>query len=280
MSIRIVVDSTSDLTEEIINKYNIKMMPLTVNFEEESYKDKIELSTAEFFEKMSKTDKLPTTSQVTPGDFIQAFNEILAQGDEILGIFLANELSGTYSAANIAKETIGSDKIHIIDTQSVCLGSFSLILRAIELVEQNKSITEIVDTIEKEKAYIVAAFALDSLKNLEKGGRLSKGQAVVGTLLNIKPILEIKDGKIQVIDKVRGKNKTNEWFDQWIEKNGYDLSNKTVLLFHGNSYDKLKSLRESLENKYKIKNIIEQEVGAVIGTHTGPGVLAMSFLNI
>jgi DegV family protein with EDD domain len=117
------------------------------------------------------------------------------------------------------------------------------------------------------------------LKYLEKGGRLTKGQAVLGTLLNIKPIIGVKDGKITVIDKIRGKNKAIKWFDEWIEKNNYDLSDKTVLLFHGRAYEQLKLLRDAIEKKYRIKNIIEQEIGAVIGTHAGPGVLGIGFLD-
>lgn len=279
MGIRIVIDSTSDVTEDIINKYNLKMVPLTVNFENELYLDKVELSSSEFFDKLTKAEKLPTTSQVNPGAFREAFSEILLEGDQVLGIFLASEFSGTYDSARIAKDMIGGDNIRIIDSKSVCLGTFALILEAIELVEQNKTLDEIVEELEKLKEKIVAVAALDTLKYLEKGGRLSKGQAVVGSLLNIKPILEIRGGKLSVIEKIRGKNKTIKWLDEWIEKNNYNLSDKTVLLFYAQNYDQLKVLRETLEAKYKIKNIIEQEIGAVIGTHAGPGVLGIGFLN-
>lgn len=279
MGIRIVIDSTSDVTDEIIEKYNLKMVPLTVNFENGSFLDKIELNSKDFFDKLEKSEKLPTTTLVSPGAFVEAFSEILMEGDQVLGIFLASEFSGTHDSARMAKEMIGSDDIHIIDTRSVCLGSFALILEAIELVEQGKAIEEIVEELNKLKENIVAVAALDTLKYLEKGGRLSKGQAVVGSLLNIKPIIEIKEGKLAVIEKIRGKNKTIKWFDEWIEKNNYDLTDKTLLLFHGRAYDQLKILRETIEEKYKIKNIIEQEIGAVIGTHAGPGVLGIGFVN-
>ncbi len=280
MGIRIVIDSTSDVTDEIIEKYNIKMVPLTVNFENESFLDKIELSSKEFFEKLEVAEKLPTTTLVSPGAFVEAFSEILEEGDQVLGLFIASELSGTYDSACMAKNMIGREEdIHIIDTRNACLGAFALILEAIELVEQNKTIYDIVEELERTKEKVVAVAAVDTLKYLEKGGRLSKGQAVVGSLLNIKPIIEIKDGKILVIEKIRGKNKTIKWFDEWIEKNNYDLSDKTVLLFHGRSYEQLQLLRKEIEKKYKIKNIIEQEVGAVIGTHSGPGVLGIGFLN-
>lgn len=279
MGIRIVIDSTADVTDEIIEKYNLKMVPLTVNFEDGSYLDKVELPTSLFFEKLTKSEKSPTTSQVAPGTFVEVFSEILLEGDQVLGIFLASELSGTYDSARMAKDMIGSDNIRIVDSKSVCLGTFALVLDAIELVNQNKLIDEVVNELEKDKGNIVAVAGLDTLKYLEKGGRLSKGQAMVGSLLNIKPIIGIKDGAVSVIDKVRGKNKTIKWFMDYIEKHNFDLSDKTVLLFHGQSYEQLKVLRQTLEEKYKIKNIIEQEIGAVIGTHAGPGVLGVGFLN-
>lgn len=279
MGIRLVIDSTSDVTKEIIEKNNLKMIPLTVNFEDVSYLDKVELSTEDFFDKLSKADKLPTTSQVSPGTFVEVFSEIILEKDEIIGIFLGSEFSGTYESACMAKNMIGSDKIHIIDSRSVCLGGFSLILEAIDLLKQNKSALEIVEILENIKDKIVIAAGVDTLKYLEKGGRLSKSQAVVGTILNVKPVITVKDSKISVIDKIRGKNKIIKWLDNWIEENGFDLSNKTVLLFHAQNYDQLKILRNTIEEKYKIKHIIEAEVGAVIGTHTGPGVLAIGFLN-
>jgi len=279
MGIRIVVDSTSDLTYEIIQKYNIKMVPLTVNFENESFLDKVELSTKDFFDKLEAAEKLPTTTLVSPGTFLEVFSEILLEGDQVLGLFISSELSGTYDSARMAKEMIGSEDIHIVDTKSVCLGSFALVLEAIRLIGEKKPVEEIVNELEalKEKTVVVAA--LDTLKYLEKGGRLSKGQAVIGSLLNIKPIIAVKDGKITLIDKIRGKNKTIKWIDEWIEKNNFDLSDKTVLLFHGRAYEQLKVLRNTIEEKYKIKNIIEQEIGAVIGTHAGPGVLGIGFIN-
>ena len=279
MSIRIMVDSTSDVTEDVIIENNLKMVPLTVNFENESYLDKVELSMPEFFKKLETAETLPTTSQVSPGTFVDVFDEILSEGDQVLGIFLASEFSGTYDSAQIAKNMIGSSNIRIIDSKSVCLGAFASILKAIELIKQGIDINEIVDELEKSKKNIVAVAGLDTLKYLEKGGRLSKGQSIVGSILNIKPIIEIRDGKLSVIDKIRGRNKMVKWFDQWIEKNCFDLSDKTVLLFHGQNYVQLKELRESIEKKYNIKNIIEQEVGCVIGTHTGPNALGIGFLN-
>lgn len=279
MGIRIVIDSTSDVTKDFIEKRNIVMVPLTINFEDASYLDKVELSTDEFFDKLATSETLPTTSQVPPGRFIEVFNKILEEGDEVLGIFIGSGLSGTFESAQIAKKTIDDERIHLIDSRTVCLGAFSLILEAVKLVEQNKSIEEIVDSIEGLRDKVEIIVAIDTLKYLLKGGRLSKSQVIAGSLLNIKPILTVKDSKIEVVDKVRGKNKTIKWIDDWIEKNNFNFTDKTVFLYHVRDEERVNALKEIIENKYRAKNIIVSEVGPVIGTHTGPGVIAIGFLN-
>lgn len=279
MGIRIVIDSTSDVTKDFIEKHNIVMVPLTINFEDASYLDKVELSTDEFFDKLATSETLPTTSQVPPGRFIEVFNKILEEGDEVLGIFIGSGLSGTFESAQIAKKTIDDERIHLIDSRTVCLGAFSLILEAVKLVEQNKSIEEIVDSIEGLRDKVEIIVAIDTLKYLLKGGRLSKSQVIAGSLLNIKPILTVKDSKIEVVDKVRGKNKTIKWIDDWIEKNNFNFTDKTVFLYHVRDEERVNALKEIIENKYRAKNIIVSEVGPVIGTHTGPGVIAIGFLN-
>lgn len=279
MSIRIVIDSTADVTEDIIKKYNLKMVPLSVNFNDGSYLDKVELSSGEFFEKLSRAEKLPTTSQVSPGTFAQVFEEILAAGDDVLGIFLAEEFSGTYHSACIAKDMINSDRIHIIDSRSVCLGAFALILEAVELVKSGAELHNIAERLKEVRGGITIAACIDTLKYLEKGGRLSKSQAVIGSVLNIKPVITVKDGKIDVVDKIRGKNKAVRWLDDYIDKGGYDFSDKTLLLFHACSREQAELLERTLRVKRNIKDVIIAEVGPVIGTHTGPGVLAIGFLN-
>lgn len=279
MGIRLVVDSTADVTKEIKEKYNIKMVPLSVNFGDDSYLDGVEITAEEFFEKLAKSEKLPTTSQVPPGKFVEAFNEILESGDEILGIFIGSKLSGTYESALAAKEIVGSDKIYLIDSKSASLGEFALVMRAIDLIEENKSSKEIYDILEQEKEKLEVVIALDTLMYLEKGGRISKGQAVVGSLLGVKPIIQIKNNKIDAIDKVRGKNKAIKWFEGYIEQNKFDLTGKDIFLFHSRNFEQLSVLKSEFKEKYNTKNTYESEVGCVIGTHVGPGVLAIGFLN-
>ena len=207
MAIKIIVDSTSDIPADLIKKYGIEVVPLTVNFEDKCYLDKIEITSQEFFSRLAEAEKLPTTSQASPGAFVEVFEKALEENYEILGIFISTKFSGTCESARMAKDMVGSDKIHIIDSQTACLGACLLILEAAKLVNKGYNIIEIVEKLEEMKHKVSIYAGVDTLKYLEKGGRLSKGAATVGTLLNIKPILRVKNSNIESIDKVRGKNK-------------------------------------------------------------------------
>ncbi len=279
MAIKIITDSACDLPKSIIRKHNIKIVPLTVNFKEESFLDKFEITTDEFFDKLENADELPTTSQVSPGEFVSAFKENLGEEDEILGIFLAHELSGTIKSAQMAKDIIGSDKIKIVDSRSVSLGEGILVLKAIDLVNKGTDIDEIVKVLEETTKKVKTAAAVDTLKYLEKGGRLTKKQAVIGSMLKIKPIIELRDGQVLAVDKVRGKKRVIKWIENWIDKNNYDLNNKTIILLNGRGQELHDSIKEILINKYNAKDIIESEIGSVVATHSGPGCAGLAFIN-
>ncbi|QSX05575.1 DegV family protein [Sedimentibacter sp. zth1] len=278
MSIKIVVDSTSDISNEIIKKYDIEVVPLTVNFENESFLDKIEISNADFFEKLQACDKLPTTSQVSPGAFIKVFENILESHDEIIGIFLSSKFSGTCESAKIAKNMIGSDKIHIIDSGTASLGTCLLVEEAHKMLQQKHTCKEIVNRIEEIKNKVIIVAGVGTLKYLEKGGRMSKGTATIGTILNIKPIIKVKDGVIKAIAKVRGKNKVKAWINEWIDENA-NIENKTITIYHSTDYETCKELTEMVKNKYKPAKIITGDIGSVIGTHTGPNCLAIAYFE-
>lgn len=279
MAIKLVVDSTSDLTDDIVEKYDIRVVPLTVNFENESFLDKVELTTGQFLEKLKKAEKLPTTSQVSPGEFVNVFKEILDEGNEILGIFIANELSGTTESAFMAKEIIGSDKIHIIDSRTVTLGAASLILEAARLIEKNLQIEEIEKQILEYTKKVKFAAIVDTLKYLEKGGRLSKKQAIIGSILNVKPIINVENGVINAIDKVRGKAKGIKWFINWVEENEFNLNDKTVFIYYSEEKELLNKIKDALLSKHEINEIIIGEIGAVVSTHAGPGCVGIAFID-
>lgn len=278
MSIKIIADSTSDIPADLIKEYGIEVVPLTVNFEDKSYLDKVEITSEEFFEKLAKAEKLPTTSQASPGAFVEVFEKELEKGNEILAILISSKFSGTYESAIMAKNMLDSDKIHIIDSQTACLGGCILILEAVKLVNEGLSMTEIVEKLETMKSKVAIYAGVDTLKYLEKGGRLSKGAATFGTLLNIKPILRVQNSKIESIDKVRGKNKVLKWLEDYIEKN-VNPENKTIAVYHSVNEESAMVLKNLIMEKYNAKDVFIGEIGSVIGTHVGPNAIAIGFLE-
>lgn len=278
MAIKIIVDSTSDIPADLIEKHGIEVVPLTVNFEDKCYLDKIEITSQEFFNKLAESEKLPTTSQASPGAFVEVFEKALEEGHEILGIFISTKFSGTCESARMAKDMVGSDKIHIIDSQTACLGACLLILEAVKLVNKGLNIKEIVEKLEEMKPKVSIYAGVDTLKYLEKGGRLSKGAATVGTLLNIKPILRVKNSSIESIDKVRGKNKILKWLEDFIDGN-VNIENRTVAIYHSVNEELAISLKNTLEEKYNEKEIFIGEIGSVIGTHVGPNAIAIGYIE-
>ena len=278
MSIKIIVDSTSDIPTELIKKFGVDVVPLTVNFDDNCYLDKIEITSQEFFKRLSEAENLPTTSQASPGQFMEVFEKALADGNEILGIFISSKFSGTFDSARMAKDMINSDKIHIIDSQTACLGISLLILEAVKLVNSGLSITEIVEKLEEIKSRVSIYAGVDTLKYLEKGGRLSKGAATVGTLLNIKPILRIKNSTIESIDKVRGKNKLLKWLEDFVEDN-VNVENKTIAIYHSANEELALTLKNTLIEKYNARDVFIGEIGSVIGTHVGPNAIAIGYIE-
>lgn len=279
MSIKIVTDSTCDLPRDIVEKRNITVVPLSVNFNGDSYLDGIDLTNEEFYKKLEESENLPTTSQVNPGTFVEIFKEITEKGDEVLGIFLAKEFSGTYASAEIAKDILNDERIHLIDSRGVTGALASIVLAASDLIEKEnnteKIINKLKDLISKNKSIII----VDTLKYLLKGGRISKSQAVVGSVLSIKPVLKIEEGELIKIDTIRGKSKGVKRIVDWVKEEGFDLSDKRVLILDTNDKEYHEKIKNALIDNFKIGEIVDIEVGSVVGTHGGPGCGGMCFIN-
>ncbi len=280
MSLKIIADSVSDIPKEIRANLNIEIVPLEVNFSHASYKDSIELESKEFFEMLTKTDKLPTTSQVNPGDFIETFKKHLETGDDIVCITLSSKLSGTYSAAVTAVEFLeAGDRITVIDSKSVSLGYGLMVIEASEMLSHGANKDEIIAKIESRINGIENIFVFDTLTYLHKGGRLSAGEAVIGGLLNIKPIITVEDGELKSMDKVRGRKKTIQWVVKKMKDSQIDFSNVRVALYHADDYEYMMEFKNKIDAELNVKEWIIGEVGAVVGTHSGPGCVAISYVS-
>lgn len=272
--IKILCDSITDLPIEIIEKHNVDIVPLTVIFNEKEYLDRVDITNKEFYKMLRESETMPKTSQATYAQFVEFFEKY--KDDEILYLAGSSAASGTYQSAVLAKNDVDAN-ITIFDTSNLSLGSGLLVVKACEMVEKGLSIDEIVKNLEILKNDVEVVFSVDTLEYLKKGGRISSTKAALGNLLSIKPILSVKDGLVVQKSQVRGKKQIfNNLVNSLIEKYGEDLSDKTIFLGYGDNKDDLDTLKESLLNNTKAKNIYTLNIGCVICSHSGPGVIGIS----
>ncbi len=280
MGIRLITDSTADLPASMVEQYNIRVLPLTVRFGDQQYKDKEELGSQEFYEKLSQAEELPTTSQIPPETFIQAFQEEIDKGNQIIGIFISSQASGTFQSANIAKAEFPDANIILIDSMMLCMGMGLLVITVARMLQEGKTIEEILAKVEQLKGKIEHLFCVDTLKYLRKGGRIKASTAILGEVLNIKPILNVEDGITQTIGKVRGSKKIIPYYVNHI-KQTIDIENtKFMSVCHAVQPELAEKMIQKIREEINFQGeIIESEVGAVIGTHSGPGVLAVFYVK-
>ncbi|MBC2582071.1 DegV family protein [Clostridium sp. DJ247] len=274
--IKIITDSTADLPKDIIDKYNIEVLPLLVNFGEDTYRDGIDINLHELLKKIKAGPYFPTTSQVNPQAFIECYDRYLKQGYKIISIHLSSKLSGTYQSACIAKETLETEDIVVIDSLNATAGVGLLVIKAAKLREQGLELLEIHKEIKELIPHVKSAIAFDTLDNLVKGGRLSKTAGVVGNMLGIKPIIAVENGEVIIKNKVRGSKKAIRTILDYIENKGIK-ENETTALLHVENKDILGSLREELVKRNG--NFIEVEAGCVIGVHAGEGACGLFFIE-
>lgn len=277
MSVKIIVDSTSDLIPEVKEKCIV--VPLTVRFNEEEYIDGVTINYEEFYIKLIESDVLPTTSQATPASFGEVFEEVVNSGDTAVVITIASKLSGTYQSACIAAKDY-EGKIYVVDSAQATIGTSILIERAFELLDSGKNAKEIFDILETEKGKIRLLGLLDTLEYLQKGGRISKAAAFAGGLLSIKPVIAIDDGVISVLGKARGSKQGNNYLVKMIEESGgVDFSRPLMLGYSGLSDIMLKKYIEDSSSLWENKRekLPYTPIGSVIGTHVGPGAIAVAF---
>ena len=279
MAITIVSDSTTEISQEEAKQLGIEIVPLRSIFGEEVYLDGIDMSPEEFYQKLEEAEELPTTSQPTPHDFEQVFCRELEAGNQIIVITIAENLSGTLQSASIAREKVGDGDIHIIDSESATLALRLLVDRALELRDSGVPAAEIAQTLEAEKKSIRLFAAIDTLEYLQKGGRLSKTSALAGTLLKVKPLISLQEGKIEVVSKCRGMQKAyEELFILAEEAGGIDLDKPFAIGYTGNR-ERLIQFEQVCDQHSNGHTPHISSIGSVIGTHAGPGAVAMAFFS-
>ena len=278
MKTRIIVDSTADLLPEY--KERVQVVPLTVHFGNDEYIDGVTIDHKTFYEKLVESDVLPTTSQATPDAFMQAFDKVNTAGESAVVITISSKLSGTYQSATIAAAEY--ENIYIVDSGTAAMGSGILVEMALQLADEGLDAKAIAEKLEEEKKKIVIVALVDTLEYLKKGGRISKTVAFAGSVLNIKPVLSVIDGEISMLGKARGSRMGNNLLVQEIEKaGGVDFSKPVLLGYSGLSDALLVKYIEDSKHLWDqgLKAVRYTTIGSVIGTHAGPGAVAVAFFK-
>ncbi|QCX34236.1 DegV family protein [Caloramator sp. E03] len=277
--IKIIADSACDLDLDYLNELDVYMIPMTVNFGQEEFKDRVTITTKEFYDKLDKFDGLPKTSQIPPAVFTDEFKKFLDEGYHIISISFSSRLSGTYQSSCVAKDLIGSDDITLIDSKGASVGYGLIVREAALMVKQGKSVDEIVERVIYMRDRMEHIFAVGHLDMLKKGGRISTSQAVIGTLLNVKPILQFDDGYIVPYDKVRGEKAVIKKMIDTMKERGYNLENQVIGMNFARDKELCMQLKEEIEKTFGAKEFVISEIGAAIGSHVGSGTTSVFFLR-
>lgn len=279
--VQFIIDSAADILPAECEALGIRHLPLKVYFGAKEYRDAVDLSHKEFYEKLIESDELPTTSQVSPAEFTDAISEVVAAGNEAVVITLSSRLSGTYQSAMIAaSEFEGS--VFVVDSLNVSLGMRLLVQRGLALAKEGLPGRDIAAALEEEKRKIRVLALVDTLEYLKKGGRIGAATALAGSLLSIKPVIALEDGAVVMVGKARGSKQGNNLLRQLVEKcGGIDFSRPFCVAYSG--------LTDSMMNKYILdsaemyrgyeEKLQTATVGCAIGTHAGPGAVAVAFFE-
>ncbi|PQP87748.1 DegV family protein [Paenibacillus sp. AR247] len=275
----IVTDSTADIPEDIAKQHDIHVVPLRLMFGEDTFEDGVDISAEVFYKRLVQSEQLPTTSQASPADYMQVYQEIMNEypGSPIISIHISSGLSGTYQSATIAKSMLeGDPDITIVDSKSASYGFGLLVVHAARLAAEGRTVEEIVRSVEEVRRQRKLYFLVDTLEYLQKGGRIGKAAAMIGNLLNIKPILSIdEEGIIYAVEKVRGRKKALARILERFREDLGGVQNINVAVGHTADPASAEPVLEDLSRDFRLQEVVLTNIGPVVGTHVGPGTLAV-----
>jgi DegV family protein with EDD domain len=277
MTVKIVTDSTSDLTQEITSKLDITVVPLYVHFDNEVYRDGVDLTTEAFYKKLSENKTLPTTSAPSPGNFIEVWDRLSIETDEILMLTISSKLSATYQAAIEAKELRKSKaRLEVIDSRSAVIGLGLITISAAKAAKAGAGIDEVIKVVHNSMQRVDMRLAFDTLEYLKRGGRIGSAQAFLGSKLKLNPILTIKDGSTEAVTRVRSRAKAIDYLCDFVSS----FSNiEEMAIEHATTPDEAESLAQRLNAVFPFEDIHRMRVSPVIGTHVGPHVISVGVLT-
>lgn len=273
--IQLVTDSSCDLPKELIDKYSITVVPLTISIDGNDYLEGIDLTPQEFWQKMFNAKELPKTSMPSPGNFSDTFKSLWDKGP-VLCLTISSGLSGTYQSACLGRDLCGLD-VKVVDTLGGSLGHGLQLIEATKLIQQGATIDEVVNFLEEYKKSANILILLDTLENIVKGGRLTKFQGSVAKVLDIKVLLHNVEGKVEILEKIRGKKRFLRRVIDMIGERKEDFSNTVFGINHIDNLKDAEYLRDEIIKKYNPKDVIINPMGATMGTYAGKGGMILSF---
>ncbi|GAQ24960.1 6-phosphogluconate dehydratase [Tepidanaerobacter syntrophicus] len=275
--IHIVSDSSCDLPDEYLAAHHIPIVPLTIIFPDAEYREKIDITPEEFYKKMTSSNTLPKTTQPSPAAFLKVFEETASPGDEILCITISSKLSGTFQSANVAK-TMTSIPVTVFDSLAASSGHALQVMKAVDMRDKGCSMAEIVDALSEFRQHMTIFVYLQTLENIVKGGRITRFQGTVASIMNIKLICEGIEGEVVPLEKVRGNKRAVERLISLIgERGNGDLSNTTVCITHAQNLQDAELIKTEIINRYNCQNVLIYPVGPTVGAYTGIGGLVITF---
>ncbi|MEC0368854.1 DegV family protein [Paenibacillus chibensis] len=278
--VKIFADSTCDLPREWLQKYDIGLIPLYVTFGDQTFKDGVDITTQQLYAKVSETGSLPKTAAPSPADFIQAFSPSIEEGREIVYISLSSELSSTYQNAVIAADEFPEGKVTVIDSLNLSTGIGLQVMKAVKAAEQGKTPGEIAEIIARVKPRVETEFVIDSLDYLYKGGRCSGMQNLVGSLLKIRPVIKVIDGKMTPAYKVRGKREKalEQMLSNALEQRDH-MDNDLIFVTHSLAEEDALELKRILEEKTDAREVAVSDAGCVISSHCGAKTIGILYVK-
>ena len=278
--IRILTDSASDILPAEAEQLGVTVIPLNVTLEDGSIlRDGIDMTPTEYYAHLASCRKLPTTSQPSPELFEKFYLEAAAVGDEVLGIFLSHQLSGTWQCAKLAADLANVDNVLFVDSATVCLGESLLVRLAVQLRDAGKTLVQIATDLEHAKEHLHLVAAIDDLKYLRKGGRLPAAVAVAGGMLGIKPLITIKDGKVAMAGKARGLPGAYVALFKKIEELGGISPDFAAVAGYSSSLREVQPIENYFRENLHMSEPLVRQIGCVIGTHAGPGAFGLAFFD-
>lgn len=275
--IKIVTDSTSDISRETAERLGITIVPLNITFENETFRDKIDLTSTEFIKKMNQSPELPKSSQPSIGDFEKVFLELKENDSELLGIFISDKLSGTSQSARMAAE-MAEVKLTVFSSDQVTLALQILVVEAADMASRGCTIDEIMARLTEIRSKVKILIAVDTMDNLLKGGRVSKTTAVIGSFLNIKPIITMADGSLLPIDKVRSAGQVIKYFIKNFQNDTQGKDLKYVSVANVANLETAEKIVEEIHKIYPDRKVEIVDASSVLATHVGVGALEISYL--